>query len=187
MVGGPWSWLFNKNLPTERMWVEPNAIVFTESLSPFSLPLLSPWLGAGAGERESRGARMNKQDKMEVILMVSSMLTGPRDPVDDDETQAHGHQQEANRSKTKGLLSIRKESQASGKDSSLSTAPAHGLQGPSYQDFRGGSCRLLLIGHDSEVEDGREDEDEARSRCSTCKEQNLSNSHSRSPIGQGLK
>lgn len=80
---------------------------------------------------------MNRQDKMEVILMVSSMLAGPRDPVNDDETQAHGHQQEANRSETKG------------------------------QDFRGGSCRLLVSGHDSEVEDGREDEDEARSRCGT--------------------
>lgn len=69
--------------------------------------------------------------------MVSSMLAGPRDPVSDDETQTHGHQQEANRSKAKG------------------------------QDFGGGSHRLLLSGHDSEVEDGREDEDEARSRCST--------------------
>lgn len=113
MVHGPWSWLFNKNLPTERMWVEPNAIVFTESLSPVFLPLLSPWLGAGTGAGEGAGgARMNKQNKMEVILMVSSMLAGPRDPVSDDETQAHGHQQEANRSKTKGLLRTRNESQA---------------------------------------------------------------------------
>lgn len=44
--------------------------------------------------------------------MVSSMLAGPRDPVSDDETQTHGHQQEANRSKAKGLWRIRKESQA---------------------------------------------------------------------------
>lgn len=116
---------------------------------------------------------MNKQNKMEAILMVSSMLAGPRDPVNDDETQAHGHQQEANGSKTKGLLRIRNESQALDKDSSFSSTPAPGLQGPSYQDFRGGSCRLLLRGHDSEVEDGREDEDEARSRRGTCKGQNL--------------
>lgn len=54
---------------------------------------------------------------------------------------------------------------------SLSPAPAHRLPGPSYQDFRGRSCRLLLSGHDSEVEDGRKDEDEARSRCGPCKEQ----------------
>lgn len=80
---------------------------------------------------------MNKLNKMEAILMVSSMVAGPGDPVNDDETQAHGHQQEANGSKTKG------------------------------QDFRSGSCRLLLRGHDSEVEDGREDEDEARSRRGT--------------------
>lgn len=53
---------------------------------------------------------MNRQSKMGAILMVSSMLAGPRDPVDDDETQAHGHQQEANRSKAKGLLSSRNES-----------------------------------------------------------------------------
>lgn len=105
--------------------------------------------------------------------MVSSMLAGPRDPVNDNETQTHGHQQEANRSKTKGLLRIRNESQAGDKDSSLSSTGARRLQSPAYQDFRGGSCRLLLRGHDSEVEDGREDEDEARSRCGTCKEQNL--------------
>lgn len=122
---------------------------------------------------------MNKQNKTEAILMVPSMLAGPRDPVNDDETQAHGHQQEANRSKTKGLLEIRNEHQAREKDGAFSTTPAHGLQGPSYQsspsyqDFRGGSCRLLLRGHDSEVEDGGEDEDEARSRCGTCKGQNL--------------
>lgn len=105
--------------------------------------------------------------------MVSSMLAGPRDPVSDDETQTHGHQQEANRSKAKGLWRIRKESQAQDTDTSPSSTPAPGLQGPSYQDFGGGSHRLLLSGHDSEVENGREDEDEARSRCSTCKEQNL--------------
>lgn len=52
---------------------------------------------------------MNTQNKMGVLLMVSSVMAGPRDPVRDDETQTHGHQQEANRSKTKGLLSVRDE------------------------------------------------------------------------------
>lgn len=55
---------------------------------------------------------MSRQNTMEVILMVSSTLAGPRDPVNDDETQAHGHQQEANPSETKGLLGIRSESRA---------------------------------------------------------------------------
>lgn len=51
VVQGPWSWLFNKKtFQRERIWVEPNAIVFTESLSPVFLPLLSPWLEAGTGE-----------------------------------------------------------------------------------------------------------------------------------------
>lgn len=72
--------------------------------------------------------------------MASSMPTGPRDPVNNDEAQAHGHQQEAKGSKTKG------------------------------QDFGGRSCRFLLCGHDAKVEDGREDEDEAWGRCGTCKE-----------------
>lgn len=40
--------LQQKTFQRERIWVEP--IVFTESLSPVFLPLLSPWLGAGAGE-----------------------------------------------------------------------------------------------------------------------------------------
>lgn len=42
--------LQQKTFQRERIWVEPNAIVFTVSLSPVFLPLLSPWLGAGAGE-----------------------------------------------------------------------------------------------------------------------------------------
>lgn len=42
--------LQQKTFQLERIWVEPNAIVFTVSLSPVFLPLLSPWLEAGAGE-----------------------------------------------------------------------------------------------------------------------------------------
>lgn len=37
------------------------------------------------------------------ILVASSVLACPRDPVNNDEAQAHGHQQETNCSKTKGL------------------------------------------------------------------------------------
>lgn len=73
---------------------------------------------------------MNKLNKMEAILMVSSMVAGPGDPVNDDETQAHGHQQEANGSKTKGLRRIRNESRARDKDGSFSTTPAVGFKVP---------------------------------------------------------
>lgn len=50
-----------------------------------------------------RGRRTSRQNRMGVILVASSMPTGPRDPVNNDEAQAHGHQQEAKGSKTKGL------------------------------------------------------------------------------------
>lgn len=40
---------------------------------------------------------------MGVILVASSMMASPRDPINDDEAQAHGHQQEAKHSETKGL------------------------------------------------------------------------------------
>lgn len=50
---------------------------------------------------------------------------------------------------------------------------AHQPPGPSHQDFRGGPCRFLLSGHDPEVEDGREDENEAWGGCGSCKEKGM--------------
>ena len=52
----------------------------------------------------------------------------------------------------------------------LSLTPAHRPPGPSHQDFGGGPCRFLLSGYDAKVENGREDEDEARGRRGTCKD-----------------
>lgn len=76
---------------------------------------------------------------------------------------------------------IRSQGQVQGQGSSLSPIPAHRPPGPSHQDFGGGSRRLLLRGHDSEVEDGREDEDEAWGRCGTCKEQDMATAGSYPP------
>lgn len=47
--------------------------------------------------------------------------------------------------------------------------PAH-----AYQYFGGGAQRLLVLGHDADVEDGREDEDEAGSRGGTWSRQGQS-------------
>lgn len=109
------------------------------------------------------------------------MPAGPREPVNDDETQAHGHQQEAKHSKTKGLWS---EKSGSGLRSGQppQPMPAHWPPGPSHQDFGCGPCRFLLRGHDAEVEDSREDEDEAWGGCGTCEEQGMATEGSWPPI-----
>lgn len=59
----------------------------------------------GAGTEESGQEDENEETEGDagVILVASSMPTGARDPVHDDEAQAHDHQQDAKCSKTKGL------------------------------------------------------------------------------------
>lgn len=69
---------------------------------------------------------------------------------------------------------VRSQNQVCGQGSPLSPIPGPQPPGPTHQDFGGRLCRFLLGGHDAEIEDGREDEDEAWGRRGTCKEQGMS-------------
>lgn len=79
---------------------------------------------------------------------------------------------------------VRGQGQDRGQSSDLSFIPAHRPLRPSHQDLGGGLGRLLLSGHDAEVEDGREDEDEARGRRGTCEQPGMVTEGSRPPTGQ---
>lgn len=78
---------------------------------------------------------------------------------------------------------VRGQGQDRGQSSALSFIPAHRPLGPSHQDLGGGLGRFPLGGHDAEVEDGREDEDEAWGRRGTCKKPGMATKGSRPPIG----
>lgn len=60
-------------------------------------------MGAGTEESGQEDEDEETEGDAEVILVASPVPTGARDPVHDDEAQAHGHQQDAKCSKTKGL------------------------------------------------------------------------------------
>lgn len=69
--------------------------------------------------------------------MATTSIAAPHCPINDDEAQTHGHEE----------------------DSQASKASSHYL--------RGGAHGFLVLGYDADVEHGREDEDETGGRCGT--------------------
>lgn len=108
-----------------------------------------------------------------VQLMASSASGLSGHPVDDDECQTHDHEEESQRCKAGGLQESRVRTQRLCRDLKRFT---HNMKKKKrrtnwYLNFRSGFKRLLLIRNNPDVEDSREDEDEAGGRRGSCRKQ----------------